>query len=168
MLMVHNPRLKVDKYSSKTSLATSCLHVSKGEIFRVRVSHQQAAVWQVPSLAFALGFNVSVVHPFPLSWSPVVAMSASLGGPTPSVPRTLTHVCVKVNAPPPLVCSKRTASLPHCSLLQLTSQWHFRSLSVVLELDSLTEALQSCRGTGSVYLLSVFFLEYFSLLSLCR
>lgn len=150
MLTLDNPRLKADNYSIKTSLATTCLHVSKTESFRASVSHQESTsrppVRDVSTSSFLL--NLMFTH----SLFPRVLWLLPCW-PPPSAPRTVRHVCVKLSAAPPS-CSKRTAPVTRCSLLHLSSQWHFLSLSVVVVLArshrqsvlslQLTEALQSC------------------------
>lgn len=125
ILTLDNPRLKADKYSCKTSLETSCPHVSKRESSREcrpPGEHRQAPA----------GVNVSAVHPFLLSSSPVAAaMSASVGRPTASDTRVCQTQCGSS-----LLCSKRTASLPHCSLLPLSSPGHHRQTVFTLSLQS--------------------------------
>lgn len=135
MLTVHNPRQKSDNYSSKTSMATICHHVSRSESSKLSGSHQESSVrcyqFEEALLFSSLWFIISVVHPVPLSSIlAVTAMSACLlAGLLPlsshsfPVAVALTRVCQsqrqllplspKKDGPPP--------SLPPCLLPHLSS-----------------------------------------------
>lgn len=171
MLTLDNPRLKADNYSS---IAGSLWQQAASTYPKGKASGWVAATRRAPAGTslrsilswISLGFNVSVVHPFPLSSSPVVAaMSASLGRPTPSVPCSLTHVYVSNSVQLlPLVLRKKDG-LPH-----LSSQWHALSLSLSfplslscwLALQATTVCAPTAAERGSAELLVLFLFSPFS------